>query len=66
LADENECCEKGNINVLPEDKVNSIINHIDTMLDGQCAKAIVALNHSHGEIEHSGLRAETAKNPLST
>ena len=55
MADENECCEKEKVNVLREDKVNSTTNNMDTEFDRQCAKAMVALNHSRGEIERSGL-----------
>ena len=65
LADEDECRVKEKIHVLPEDKVNSIINHMDTEFERQCAKAIVALNYSRSEIERSGLRAETAMKSLS-
>lgn len=64
MTDEDECHEKGKVQVLPEDKINSIINYMDTEFDRQCIKVIVALNYSRSKIECSGQRAETAKKSL--
>lgn len=38
LTDEDECHEKGKVQVLPEDKINSIINDMDTEFTGNASK----------------------------
>ena len=64
MTDKDECREKEKVHVLPEDKIYSIINYMDTEFDSQCIKVIVALNYSRSKTECSGKRAETAKKSL--
>ena len=64
FEDEEKFCEVHKVRIVPPEKVNAIIQNMDTEFDRMCTKAIVALNHYRREIERSGLRVDTAKKAL--
>ena len=67
MTDEYECHEKGKVQVLPEDKINSIINDMDTEFTGNASKwllplTILAVRYSAQDKEQVSEIIEECKN----